>query len=871
MQSDFHKPSTSISKPVFKPNLLRAAILLSCAAMVPVHAQEEASATNQAPVADEEMVVVGQTEQLRRALADQRDADNLQSIVHSDGMNALPDDNAAESLQRLPGISIERDQGEGRFVRIRGTAPNLNNTTIDGARLPAPEDDQRAVALDVLPGGLIDSLVVTKALTPDMDGDAIGGSVDVRTTSALDKDGPYYKVSGRLGYNELTDETSPKGAISGGRTFPVGGGRLGVAAALSWEDRDFASDNIETGGGWNLEGAEPRLEEVEQRDYILRRERLGTALNIDFEPDETNRYFLKTMFTRFTDEEQRRTNQFEFDSPLAEGDPSGPAELERELKDRIEVQEVLSAKLGAEHLFNDWTVNYQATASEASESEGPGVPGSGYVLDNAIFVPENSIGGVRFNGTKRPRLSGTGLSDSTNFVLDGAELEETETSDEEIGASFDLKRDFVINTNPASVKFGGKATRRTKERDLKLWAYGQDDIVGDPGQENFVNGTVDYPFGDHGPALDPGLIRDALAAADDAAGGRENFLDEEASRAEDFEIDEDINAAYLMGTVDLDNLRLIGGARYEGTSVDGVGTRFENGSFEKVTSSSEYSNILPSLHARYAVSDRTLMRASFFKAISRPVFEQISPGIIIDGDDLEFGNPNLNELQADNLDLGIEHYISDTSAVSAHIFYKDIDNFIFETDLAGTGQTRRGLDLDSFDEAVTFENGEGGEITGLELSGSHRFFGLPGIWSGMLVNGNVTLTNSDASISAFNSDTGQFESRDIDLPRQSDVTGNLSVGYEDESLSMRLAGSYKSEYLDETGNPLDETGDIYEADHFQLDFSSRYNITNQLQVSFDVVNLNDRPFYAYQSRESLNAQYEEYGRTYRLGVTYASF
>ena len=846
------------------PSLLRTAILL---AFIPAaHAQQEAETNQQSPEADEEMVVVGQTAQIRRALADQRKADNLQSIIHSDGMNALPDSNAAESLQRLPGISIERDQGEGRFVRIRGTAPNLNNTTIDGVRVPAPEDDQRAVALDVLPSDLIESLVVTKALTPDMDADAVGGSVDVRSVNALDKDGPFYKISGQAGYNTLVEETSPKASISGGRTFQVGGGRLGVAGALSYEDRDFGSDNVETGGGWNFEGAEPRLEEMEQRDYTsINRERLGAALNLDYEQDPANRYYLRTMYSEFTDDEQRNANIIAFDSPLAEGDTSGPAEVERETKDRVETQEILSAKIGAEHLFNDWTLEYEASASEASEKEGQ----DELAMGEAVFVSENPIQGITLNGTKRPRLSGTGIGNNENFVFDGAELEQGEVTDEEIGVSFDLKRDFMVDTNPASVKFGAKATRRTKERDLELYAFGPDDVTGDLGLENYVGSEADWPFGDFGSVLSPGPIRNLLATAGDP----KDFRDEAASRAEDFKIDEDINAAYLMGTIDINALRLTGGARYEGTSVEGEGTEFnaQAGSFEDSTSSNDYSNVLPSLHARYELTDRTLVRSSFFQSISRPVFEQISPMIIIDEDEAEFGNPNLEELQATNLDLGIEHYIGSSSAVSAHLFYKDIDNFIFETDLAGTGQTRRGLDMDNFSEASTFENGEGGEITGLELAGSHRFYGLPGVWSGLLVNGNVTLTNSDATISGFNADTGQFEKRDIDMPRQSDMTGNLSVGYEDESLRLRLAGSYKSEYFLETGSPLDSNGDIYEADHFQLDFSSSYNLTKELQINFDVVNINDRPYYAYQNKESFNAQHEEYGRTYRLGVTYASF
>lgn len=850
-----------IQRPLSRPSLLRAAILAACFPAV-AQAQDAPESGGSDSGAYEEMVVVGQSAQIRKALADQREADNLQTIVHSDDINSLPDRNASEALGRLPGLSIQRDQGEGRFVRVRGTAPNLNNTTIDGVRVPAPEDDQRAVALDVLPTGLIDSLVVTKALTPDMDADAVGGSVDVRSISALDREGAFYKISGEAGYNDLTDETSPKISLSGGNTFNVAGGRLGVAAALSHESRDFGSDNIETGGSWDFGGSEPGFDEIEQRDYTaITRERTGLGLNLDFEQDEANRYYLRTMYSEFEDDEQRNANIIEFDDPVAPGQ-TADASVERETKDRVEVQEILSAKIGGEHMVEDWTVDYEAAYSEASEEEGP----DELAMGEAIFTPIDPIEGVSYTGTKRPRLNlPSNFYDDSNYELDSAELEHGDVTDEETSLALNLKRDLVINSNPASIKFGAKQSQRTKERDITLYAFDGGDL-GNPTADNFTGGEADWPYGRFGNVFKPGPIRDQLAQLD-----LEANLDEEASTIEDFRIDEDITAGYLMGTMDIDNLRLIGGARYERTELNGRGSRFENGDFATETSSNDYGNLLGSLHARYELTDKTLIRSSFTQSLARPVFEELSPAIIIDEDEAEFGNPNLDPLEADNFDLGIEHYISDTSAVSAHVFYKDIENFTFETDLAGTGQTRRGLDMNDYSEAVTFENGNDADLMGLELAGSHQFASLPGVLGGMLVDANVTLTDSDGSISGFNADENRFESRDIDLPGQSDVTGNLSVGYEDNNLSMRLAGNYKSEYLLETGDPLDPTGDIYESEHFQLDFSSSYYVTDRLQVSFNVVNINDRPYYAYQNREAFNAQQESYGRTFQLGVTYASF
>jgi len=226
----------------------------------------------------EHVEVVGQAVSIDKALNEQRSSDSVKSVVHADGIGQLPDDNAAEALQRIPGLSVERDQGEGRFVSVRGIAPDLNSVTINGTLVPSPESERRAVALDVLPSELVQSLSVIKTLTPDMDANSLGGTIEVESLSAFDHDGLFYTLSGEASHDENTSENSPKfsGAIS--QRFSLGDGvdNFGVAAAYSWSDRDFGSDNVETGGGWDFADG-PLLEEAELRDYEISRERTGPS------------------------------------------------------------------------------------------------------------------------------------------------------------------------------------------------------------------------------------------------------------------------------------------------------------------------------------------------------------------------------------------------------------------------------------------------------------------------------------------------------------------------------------------------------------------------------------------------------------------
>ena len=247
----------------------------------------------------EEMVVYGkQTASTAAALNQQRAADGIVSIVSATDIGQFPDRNVSEALQRVSGVFLERDQGEGRFVGIRGIDPNLIVTTINGVNVPTPENDKRSVALDVIPSELLSALEVSKSITPDMDGDGIGGSVNIKSASAFDSPGKKLSANAHASANPLQNETSPKLALIYSDTFSLGDGEenFGVAAAVSWFDRKFGSENIETDGGWfdDLEREDDvefkGAEEIKQRDYVVNRERLGLAANFDYRPGGERRW-----------------------------------------------------------------------------------------------------------------------------------------------------------------------------------------------------------------------------------------------------------------------------------------------------------------------------------------------------------------------------------------------------------------------------------------------------------------------------------------------------------------------------------------------------------------------------------------------------
>ncbi|BDZ75333.1 TonB-dependent receptor [Methylophaga marina] len=791
--------------------------------------------------------VIGQAVQIDKALTEQRNSNSIESVVHADGIGQLPDDNAAEALQRLPGVSVANDQGEGRFVTVRGLAPELNAVTINGTNVPSPESDTRAVALDVLPSELVQSLSVVKTLTPDMDANSLGGTINVRSLSAFDHDGLFYTLSTEGSFDDNTDQISPKGSGAVSNIFSIGDGvdNFGVAAALSWQKRDFGSDNVETGGAWDFDGSQPRLEELEQRDYEISRERLGLGVNFDYKADVNTSYYLRTLFSRFTDTETRNAAGIEFADPLLPNESGDDAEGFRELKDREETQEIQSYVFGGEKTIGLWKIDGQIGYSRASED----TPGH---LAGAKFVGD--FDNVSYSGTSKPRLNaGSDYYDPASFELDEVEWEEQKTTDTEKNIKIDLARDFDIQGYASQLKFGGKLSRREKDNEVDAWAF-EDFGTNDTSLAAYSAGNVDYSLNRYGQGISSSALERLIGRLDKAGN-----VDAEESQINDFVMNEDINAAYVMNTLDLDDWTIIAGLRYEGTEFKAKGTGIRDGNFEAISSKNSYHNWLPGLHLRYYLDDKTQVRAAWTNSVVRPTFEALAPGFAIDGDEASFGNPDLDPMTSKNLDLGIEHYMGRAGAVSAYVFYKDISDFVYNTDLGGTGM------FTDFDQAETFDNGDTAKVYGLELAYTQKLSWLPAPWNGLLLGANATFSQSDAEIE------GLGQKRDIDLPGQSNQVANLMVGWENDKLSMRLSANYKSSYLSEVAGIDDKEHDQYVDSQLFLDFSTSYFVTKNAQITLEAKNLTDEEYYVYTGSSAYNAQYEEYGPSIKLGFTLTNF
>jgi TonB-dependent receptor len=416
----------------------------------------------------------------------------------------------------------------------------------------------------------------------------------------------------------------------------------------------------------------------------------------------------------------------------------------------------------------------------------------------------------------------------------------------------------------ATLKFGAKTSRRTKTHAQTTWVVGD---LGDPplslsdadrGLGNFASGQIDHPFGTFGPRIASGPLLGLLGRLN-----LDDFVDDEESAINDLRMRERIDAAYLMSTFQLGETTVIAGLRGERTTLRASGTGIEDGEFVTVDTGRRQTHWLPGLHLRHDLDRSTSVRAALTKSVVRPTFEQLSPGFVIDGNEAEFGNPQLAALRSTNFDLGFERQLGYAGAVSVYAFAKRIQNFVYQTDVAGSGRWA------DFDEAITFANGDKASVRGVEFAWSRAWRDLPGFWGGLVTSANATWSTSEARIGA--NDDGRFVARTVPLPSQSDRAFNAVIGWESPAFGVRLAANHKSRYLLEVGDPLDAERDLYVDAQTQWDLSARFALGTRSTLVVEALNLGNEPYYVFQARPSRNAQSETYGRTLRVGLKMALF
>lgn len=836
------------------------------------------------------VLVVGSAAAQAGAINQQRASNKIISVIDSDGLGNFPDTTVADSLQRVPGLSIVTDQGEGRYVSIRGLNTDLVAASINGVRTPSPED-RRGVLLDGVPSDLLDGIEVQKSLTPDVDADSLGGIINLKTISAFDRDGQFVRAKIEGQYNEITEELSPKATLTYSNVF---NDVFGVALSLNYQDLRIEAHNNEAG---EFDEDDFFLnDDYEHRWYDLTRERIGLVANFDWRVNENTDLYLRTLINEYEDDEVR--NKFEIKDlgdavedeitglgSFTANSVTGPLqEVDAEVRVRAETRSIQTIALGGSTNMDQWTFDYEvsyAYADEADDNNHDVTFRFANVDEDDNDIPFYVFPGLitlDYSTPETPVLSGdpgilSELYNTSNYDLDAFEREFSVNEDTEIGARFDVSKESFIGDVPVTWKAGVKLRDREKIRDENFLFFEPDLNLADFSRETFI---TNWRLPNPQPTWpDPDLTRSLRGQFNDPTDAdfddTSSFFDSEIA---DYVIEEQILAGYLMGTLSFDKLTLVAGVRVEQTDVDLEGRLVQEDDLTSTVTnfSNDYTNVLPSVNAKYDFNDKLIGRAAYYAAVVRPAFGDMAPFIEIndDRDEAAIGNPNLDPYEADNFDLSLEYYPTELSVLSVGIFYKDIKDAIFGAsfDIADVpasvdlstipGELLNGDDTDSgeIEEIGTFINVDDSEIFGIELNYVQALDDIAPSLEGFLVSANLTLTDSESTLP---------DGRAVRFLNQADTVWNLALGYDRGPWDLRVSANFRGNNLDELIDPeLDRTID----DRMLVEASAKYNVNDHLQVYLEGKNLTDEPEYYYFGDESRLMQYDEFGSSWIIGARY---
>jgi TonB-dependent receptor len=790
-------------------------------------------------VAFEEIVTVTAEalilESQERALNQQRAATNITNVVSADQIGSFPDRNAAETTQRIPAVSITKDQGEGRYVNVRGTEPRLNAMMIDGQRIPSPDPLIRQVAVDVVPSELLQSIEVSKALTPDMDGDSIGGSVNLVMKQAPEKLRVFGSIGG--GYNELLSSYDQNNySFTAGRRF--NNGRMGLIASGSGSETTRGNQDMEVVYTPTL-----TLNELNPRWYQVNRRRIGFTGAFDIKPNTTTAFTVRAVFNRFIDDHENRQR---VRYAVAN------RRIDHELRDRTHIERISSLSLTGQHIVNgSTTVDYQLLGAYSDQND-PLTMTTVFRHTNVNFLPNVTATSIDPNNVQANPQNELLANYNFNSQLRAINF----SKDRDVVAQVNLRRPLRSSAGSTSlIKVGFKFRDKEKGRDRHEVTYTTPSTLK---LANYLETGFDLP-----PYLDGryDLTPYTSQSAVDRILGDATFTGvvNHARDAENFDGTEKTVAGYAMAEIYAgQKLLLLPGIRYEHTSDDFLGRsiRFAPGTgawlgSDPVQAKTSYGVPMPAFHLRYAAATNTNLRFAVTRSLARPNYSDAIPTRSQDDNALTVivGNPDLRPTTAWNVDGLVEHYLKSVGVISAGVFYKNLTDYIYTFTLQ---QQINGVQY----QVTQPLNGDAASVRGLEVALQNQLRFLPSPFDGIGVYANYTFSDSTAHFPQHSGDST--------LPGQSRHVGNLAASYEKRGFSGRVSVNFHGSYIDVVG--ADNTQDRFYDTNKQLDIAATQKLSRNLRAYVNLLNVNDSLLRYFQGIPERVLQEEHYHWWSEFGI-----
>jgi TonB-dependent receptor len=852
---------------------------------------------------DAVLKVVGVTEQVvvtaervqgeAEAINIERTADDIVQVLPSRVITSLPNTNIADAVGRLPSVTLERDEGEGKYVQIRGMEPRLSNLTINGVDIPSPESNVRNIKMDIIPAALVDRIEVSKTLSASQDADAIGGSVNLVTKTAGEK--PSISLEGQGGYTPIQNGRwldSFNGSI--GKRFGAGQ-KFGVMFGGTYDYNARGIDDVETGqdhytfkSGPNAGTSIPYISGgIDTREYQYYRTRYGFATGLDYRLNPSSSVYLKGMYSDFLD--FGSTFVYTYNA----GTPTGPptagitpldntgSMLYREYIRRPD-QQIYSFSTGGRHDLASTLITYEFAVSRSHQYGG--FPTTNYSPD-----PAGALSNVQFNmdttNPLTPKLVVVGnapIFDASQYFISRQENIDAHTAGLSLQGSATYARRYTAGSHLGTFEMGFRVrnTHKTNFSNNPFYDVTQSPTLALSNVlSNFTNPNYYSASYQLGPLSDYDRII-GLIHANPNLFTFNSDLTHLRNDAADYDGTERVIAGYLMNSISFGKSRLQAGVRFEATNETYTANQVNEpgGSYLStvpVSGQGSYLNVLPSVQWQYMLPRNTDIRASYSMGISRPNFSDLVPSQQVDPNaspkSIVAGNPNLKATRAHNFDVLVEHFFQPLGILQAGFFYKQLYDPIYPT------TTTLPASDPNFPNYQVQEsiNGPSAHITGFEAAWEQRFSFLPGLLNGLGVAANYSYTTSQVTFPAgFNNDRTDKPK----LQRQAPNTWNLGFTYDKARFSMRFGVSHNDANIyaynyQASGNDSDPilglkgpNGDIYLYAHTQFDIQGSYRMYKGVSLIVSGLNLSNEVFGFYQGSPIYPIQREFYKPSVLFGM-----
>ncbi len=860
----------------FRVNLLMASALLSVPGAF-AQVTEETEARMATVVVTATPILDSQ----RAAIEEKRLAPNVIDVASADAVGRFPDQNAAAALARLPAVAVQRDQGQERYVQIRGAPNRWVSVSVDGVPVIGVDEGgtTRAFRFDAVPAVLLSSAAISKSLTADITPEAVVANVDLRTYSPLAN--PGFKVQGDIGLGRMN--------LGGGQQEQASlraswsNDRIGLVIGGSHYERQQVTDNREV-GAYDASGPT----EFDIRNYQLVRANDAAFAGVELKATDELTFFAKAIYTQFTDNEER--DQYEFRianttfgtrTPLSGDLARVPVRGTFNSGDYFNAYNIYT--VGADYLGDAWDISARLNLTESenttflpiiqvntSSAQAPSL-----TYDNS----DPNFPRIRLFRTVPGSAPGTFVRGAPIDALDQTAFA-TSVYIPVVQDSFSFSQTAMIDATRRFDGFELNGGLSFTDRRLKGFTFAFSNAVVfntalPPIGRSFAIGNyvsdkpwdTKFPIGLQFNEIDnKALRRDALSLVEALRlAGRYN-PGADVPQENRYRLNEQTLAGYLQGKVEIGRAQIVAGGRVEQFSLDNSGTaRLANGVLLPLALSTESTEFFPSANLRYEVNDRLVFRLAGQRSLARPSFGEVrvgssindtaSPGVI------NGGNPGLEPEDIWGIDTSLEFYPNTSSLIAVSAFHRWVDKVLFtNTQPVGSDAfDSGGVDRSAYLLTSTFNGGKG-TLSGLELNYQQQFDFLPGELDGLGFQGNLTLLD------------GSFEAggrEDVRFPGTSETIVNASLFYEKHGFSGRISYQWRDDWLDTLGGfGVGSTGDEFRRGYDNLDVALRFALNDALTLFADLSNLTDAVYVVYEGNESQPTEVEQIGTRYMFGLRF---